>query len=211
MTGIARRGVCLVLAAPSGAGKTAISNALLASEPRLRRSVSVTTRAPRPNEVDGLDYHFLTQAAFDEAERNGDLLEWARVLQGTHCYGTPRKPVEAALAAGDDLIFDIDWQGHRQLRDKLPGDVVGIFILPPDLPTLEGRLKGRAGDSDAEIARRMRLARDEIAHWPEFDHVVVNADLTAAVDAVRAVLHAARCATARMTGLARFVRTFDAR
>jgi guanylate kinase len=122
MTGIARRGVCLVLAAPSGAGKTAISNALLASEPRLRRSVSVTTRAPRPNEVDGLDYHFLTQAAFDEAERNGDLLEWARVLQGTHCYGTPRKPVEAALAAGDDLIFDIDWQGHRQLRDKLRRD-----------------------------------------------------------------------------------------
>ncbi len=205
MTEIARRGLCLVLSAPSGAGKTAISDALLASEPRLRRSVSVTTRAPRPGEIDGVSYHFMTQAAFDQAEKNGELLEWAQVLQGTHCYGTPRKPVEDALAAGDDLIFDIDWQGFRALRDKLPGDVLGVFILPPDLATLESRLKGRGGDSAAEIARRMRTAQDEIAHWREFDHVVVNEHLPDAVNAVRSALHAARSVTQRMTGLAGFV------
>ena len=206
MTEIARRGLCLVLSAPSGAGKTAISDALLASEPRLRRSVSVTTRAPRPGETDGVAYHFMTQAAFDQAEKDGELLEWARVLQGTHCYGTPRKPVEQALAAGDDLIFDIDWQGHRQLRRKLPGDVLGVFILPPDIASLESRLKGRGGDSAAEITRRMRLSFDEIAHWSEFDHVVINNDLPTAVEEVRTALHAARSATARMTGLAGFVR-----
>ncbi len=205
MSPITRRGICLVLSAPSGAGKTAISEALLASEPRLRRSVSVTTRAPRPREVEGTHYHFLTEAAFAQAEREGDLLEWARVLQGTHAYGTPRKPVEAALAAGDDLIFDIDWQGYRALRQKLPNDVLGVFILPPDLATLESRLKGRGGDSDAEIARRMRTARDEMSHADEFDHVVVNEDLSRAVDDVRAALHAARSATARLTGLTSFI------
>jgi guanylate kinase len=206
MTEVARRGVCLVLSAPSGAGKTAISDALLATEPRLRRSVSVTTRAPRPGEVDGVQYHFLREAAFERAKRGDELLEWARVLRGRHAYGTPRKPVEDALAAGDDLIFDIDWQGFRALRDKLPGDVLGVFILPPDLATLESRLKGRGGDSDAEIARRMRTACDEISHWAEFDHVVVNAHLPVAVDAVRAALHAARSATKRLTGMAGFVR-----
>ena len=205
MTTIPRRGVCLVLSAPSGAGKTAISDALLATEPRLRRSVSVTTRAPRPGETDGISYHFRTEAQFAEAEKNGDLLEWARVLQGTHAYGTPRQPVEDALKAGDDLIFDIDWQGYRQLRAKLPGDVLGVFILPPDLATLEARLKGRGGDSPAEIARRMATARDEIGHWHEFDHVVVNTHLSDAVDAVRAALHAARSATQRMTGLPDFI------
>ena len=209
MTTIPRRGVCLVLSAPSGAGKTAISDALLATEPRLRRSVSVTTRAPRPGETDGVSYHFRTEEQFAEAEKNGDLLEWARVLQGTHAYGTPRQPVEDALAAGDDLIFDIDWQGYRQLREKLPGDVLGVFILPPDLATLESRLKGRGGDSPAEIARRMATARDEISHWHEFDHVVVNTHLPDAVDAVRAALHAARSATQRMTGLPGFVASLN--
>ena len=208
MTEIARRGLCLVLSAPSGAGKTVIANALLASEPRLRRSVSVTTRAPRPGETDGISYHFMSQAAFDQAEKNGELLEWARVLQGTHCYGTPRAPVEQALAAGDDLIFDIDWQGHQQLRGRLKGDVLGVFILPPNLAALESRLKGRGGDTDAEIARRMRTAQDEIGHWREFDHVVVNDHLPDAVDGVRAALHAARSATARMTGLAGFIGSF---
>ncbi|HEY3846569.1 MAG TPA: guanylate kinase [Acetobacteraceae bacterium] len=205
MTAIPRRGVCLVLAAPSGAGKSAIASALVASEQELRLSVSVTTRAPRAGEIDGLHYHFQTQAAFDHMVQSNGLLEWARVL-GRHCYGTPRAPVEAALAAGLDMVFDIDWQGHRQLRAALPADVAGVFILPPDMATLEARLRARAGDDDAEIARRMQLAHDEISHWAEFDHVVVNDDLPRAIEAVRAVLHAARMATKRQTGLAEFVR-----
>lgn len=205
MSQIARRGVCLVLAAPSGAGKTAITDALLAVEPMLERSVSVTTRAPRAGEVDGTHYHFLTEARFETALAQDELLEWARVLQGTHAYGTPRAPVEAALAAGRDVVFDIDWQGHRALREKLPADVVGVFILPPDLPALEMRLRRRAGDAEAEIQRRMRVARDEISHWAEFDHVVVNDDLPAATASVRSVLHAARSSTRRQPGLADFV------
>lgn len=205
MTGIPRRGVCLVLSAPSGAGKTAITTALLASETLLRPSISVTTRAPRTGEVDGAHYHFITEAAFAAMEQAGELLEWARVLQGTHAYGTPRQPVEAALAAGHDVIFDIDWQGHRALQQKLPGDVVGVFILPPSLVALEARLRARAGDNEAEIARRMRVADDEIAHWADFEHVVLNDDLSEAIAAVRAILHAARLETARQTGLAGFI------
>ena len=205
MTTIARRGVCLVLAAPSGAGKTAISDALLASEPELQRSVSVTTRAPRSSEINGVHYHFLSESAFQDAVANDELLEWARVLQGTHAYGTPRAPVEAALAAGRDVVFDIDWQGHLSLRQKLPADVVGVFILPPNVAALETRLRARGGDAEAEIQRRMRVARDEINHWPEFDHVVVNDDLEAATAKVRAILHAARSATRRQPGLADFV------
>ncbi len=205
MTTIARRGVCLVLAAPSGAGKTAISDALLASEPELQRSVSVTTRAPRSSEINGVHYHFLGESAFQQAVANDELLEWARVLQGTHAYGTPRAPVEAALAAGRDVVFDIDWQGHLSLRQKLPADVVGVFILPPNVAALETRLRARGGDAEAEIQRRMRVARDEINHWPEFDHVVVNDDLEVATAKVRAILHAARLATRRQPGLADFV------
>jgi len=205
MSPIARRGVCLVLSAPSGAGKTAIADALLASEPDLALSVSVTTRAPRPGEVDGVHYRFTDQTTFDRMVAAGELLEWARVL-GRHCYGTPRAPVEQALAAGRDVVFDIDWQGHRQLRTALPADAVGVFILPPSLAALEKRLCARAGEDAAEIARRMRRALDEIAHWHEFDHVVVNEDFAHAVAAVRAVLHAARLATARQTGLSEFVR-----
>jgi guanylate kinase len=204
MSHAARRGLCLVLSAPSGAGKTAIAEALLASEPDLQASVSVTTRPPRPGEIDGVHYRFCDPAAFDRMVAAADLLEWARVLN-RHCYGTPRAPVEEALGAGRDTVFDIDWQGHRQLRAALPGDVVGICILPPSLAALEARLRGRSGDDAAEIARRMQLAHTEIGHWPEFDHVVVNDDLERAVAAVRAVLHAARLVTARQTGLEDFV------
>src|ERR1700761_3503418 len=150
MTQIARRGLLLVLSAPSGAGKTAIADALLESEPLLERSISVTTRARRPNEIDGVHYHFMTEPEFQQALTRNDLLEWARVLKGTHAYGSPRAPIEAALAAGRDVIFDIDWQGHRQLREKLPTDVVSVFILPPDLATLDARLRGRAGDQPEE-------------------------------------------------------------
>jgi guanylate kinase len=205
MSAVARRGVCLVLAAPSGAGKTAIADALLANEPDLFRSVSVTTRPPRPAEIDGVHYRFSDQAAFDRMVAAGELLEWARVL-GRHCYGTPRAPVEHALGVGRDMVFDIDWQGHRQLRAALPGDVVGVFILPPTLAALDDRLRGRSAEDTAEIARRMRLALDEISHWHEFDHVVVNEDFPCAVASVRAVLHAARLVTARQTGLQDFVR-----
>lgn len=205
MSTIERRGLCLVLSAPSGAGKTAIADALLASEVDLRPSISVTTRPPRPAEVEGDHYHFRDQAEFDRMVAAGELLEWARVL-GRYCYGTPRLPVEQALDEGKDVVFDIDWQGHRQLRTALPGDVIGVFILPPTLAALEQRLRARSGDNTAEIARRMGLAHDEISHWQEFDHVVVNEDLDQAVAAVRSVLHAARLATARQVGLGDFVR-----
>ena len=154
MKGIARRGVCLVLAAPSGAGKSSLTRALLAAEPELSLSVSVTTRPPRPDEIDGAHYHFRDRAAFDAQVAAGGFLEWATVL-GKHSYGTPRAPVETALAAGRDVAFDIDWQGHRQLRAALPGDVVGVFVLPPSLAALEARLRARG---------RRRYGGDRPAH-----------------------------------------------
>ncbi len=199
-----RRGVCLVISAPSGAGKSTIADALRAAEPDLANSVSVTTRAARPGEAEGVHYLFRSQAQFDAMAEAGELLEWARVFG--RGYGTPRAPVEATLAAGRDMVFDIDWQGHRQLRAALPADVVGLFVLPPSLVVLEARLRRRAADDPAEIARRMAAARDEIAHWREFDHVIVNEVLERAVAAARAVLAAARIATARQTGLAGLVR-----
>ncbi len=200
---IARRGVCLVVAAPSGAGKSTISRALLDSEAELSLSVSVTTRAPRPGEQEGVHYFFRSQAEFAALREAGALLEWAEVFG--RFYGTPKQAVQQALDAGRDVIFDIDWQGHRQLRAALPGDVVGVFVLPPSLEALDARLRRRGGDAPAEIARRMAAARREIAHWQEFDHVVVNTVLETAVSAVRSVLHAARLATARQRGLERFV------
>jgi guanylate kinase len=198
-----RRGLCLVLAAPSGAGKSSLGRALLASEPELALSVSATTRAPRPGEQDGVHYHFHTPDSFLALRDAGGLLEHAEVF-GRH-YGTPRAPVEAALAAGQDVLFDIDWQGHRLLRERLPGDVMGIFLLPPSLPELERRLARRGQDGPAEIARRMAAARNEISHWAEFDHVLVNGDFDATLAAARVILHAARSAPARQPGLATFV------
>jgi len=204
MSTVARRGLCLVLAAPSGAGKSSLIRALLDTEPAISLSISVTTRPPRPGELDGTHYYFRDQAAFDAQVAAGGFLEWARVL-GKHSYGTPRAEVEVALQAGRDVAFDIDWQGHRNLRAALPGDVVGVFVLPPSLAALEARLRERDGDDAAEISRRMGLAREEISHWAEFDHVVVNEMFDTAVAEVRAILHAARSATARQTGLAEFV------
>ena len=200
---IPRRGVCLVVSAPAGAGKSTIARALLDSEPELRPSVSATTRAPRPGELEGEHYFFRSPAAFDAMVARDELLEWAHVFGRR--YGTPRAPVEQALAAGHDVMFDIDWQGHRQLRAALPGDVISVFVLPPSLGVLEHRLRARAGDDEAEIVRRMQAARDEIAHWPEFDHAVVNDHLAIAVEAVRAVLHAARSSVPRQPGLSQFV------
>ena len=201
-----RRGVCLVVSAPSGAGKSTITRALLDSEPALTLSVSATTRAPRPGEREGEHYFYRSQDQFAAMVAAGELLEWAEVFGRR--YGTPRAPVEQALAAGRDVAFDVDWQGHRLLRAALPGDVASVFILPPSLPALRDRLRARAGDDAAEIERRMAAAQAEIAHWPEFDHAVVNDRLADAVDAVRSVLHAARCATARQPGLAGFVAGF---
>lgn len=205
MSPIARRGLCLVLAAPSGAGKTAIAQSLVETDPDLTKSISVTTRAPRPGEVDGVHYHFLSEARFAALQQSGELLEWARVLHGTHAYGTPAAPVERALSCGRDLIFDIDWQGHRSMQARLPDDVVGVFVLPPDLATLERRLRGRGSDAEAEIARRMAVARDEISHWAEFDYVVVNDDLPTTIQQVRTILQAERMRRRRTVGLAEFV------
>ncbi len=200
-----RRGLCLVIAAPSGAGKTSLTRRLLEVEPGLTLSVSVTTRAPRPGEQDGVHYHFIAQPEYDAMVRDGALLEWAGVFGRS--YGSPRAPVEAALAAGRDVVFDIDWQGHRQMQAALPGDVVGLFILPPSRAELERRLRGRGTDSDETIAKRMAQAWDEISHAAEFDHVLVNDDFDAALAGIRAVLQAARCARPRLTGLDAFLAT----
>ena len=201
---IARRGLCLVIAAPSGGGKGAVTRALLDAEPELALSISATTRAPRGNEQDGVHYHFIDQARFDAMAEAGEFLEYARVY-GRNNYGTPRAPVQAALAAGRDVIFDVDWQGYHQLRAALPGDVVGVFLLPPSMAELERRLRGRGTDSAAEIVQRMATAHSEISHWTEFDHVVLNDDFPTALAAVRAILLAARLCTRRQTGVADFV------
>ena len=190
-----RRGLCLVIAAPSGGGKSTIANALRASDPDLAHSVSTTTRAPRPGEVEGVHYLFRDEATFRTMAAGGELVEWAHVFGRS--YGTPRAPVEAALAAGRDRVVDIDWQGHRQLRAALPGDVVSVFVLPPSLSVLENRLRARGQDDEAEIRRRMDAAFDEAVHWDEFDHVVVNENLDRAISETRAVLHAARLSAGR--------------
>jgi len=200
---VTRRGVCLVLASAPGVGKTSVSRALLEMEPDLSLSISATTRARRPGELEGVHYFFRAAAEFDAMVERGELLEHARFLD--RAYGTPRGPVEAALDVGRDVLFDIEWQGHLQLRGKLPGDVVGVHLLPPSMAELERRLRGRAQEGEAEIARRLEIARAEIAHWTDFDHVVVNRDFDRTVAEVRAILHAARSTRARQPWLAGFV------
>lgn len=200
---IHRRGVCLVLAAPSGAGKSSITRALLHSETDLMLSVSVTTRAPRPGEQHGVHYYFHSQQEFDAMVDGGALLEWARVFG--RGYGSPRVPVERALGEGRDVLFDIDWQGYRQLRAALPDDVLGVFILPPSVQELEARLRARGSDSEVEIKRRMAAARDEMSHAGEFDYVLVNRSFEDAVAGARAILHAVRMQTSRLFGLKPFL------
>jgi len=189
-----RRGLCLELGAPSGAGKTSLARALLAADPDLSLSISVTTRAPRAGEVDGVHYHFIGQQEFDRMAAAGELLEYAAVFGRS--YGTPRAPVEAALRESRDILFVIDWQGYRQLRAALPEDVVGVFIKPPNLETLAARLTKR-GDSPEEITRRMAHAEAEMTHAAEFDYQVENADFDTALADLRAILRASRLATAR--------------
>jgi guanylate kinase len=205
---IARRGLMLVLSSPSGAGKTTLSRKLLASDPDVQLSVSVTTRKQRPGEIDGRDYHFLDAARFDAMVENGELLEWAHVFG--HRYGTPRAPVEAALARGRDVLFDIDWQGTQQLREKADRDLVSVFVLPPSIPDLERRLRTRAQDSDEVIHARMAKAADEMSHWAEYDYVVINTDIDHAFAEVRSILAAERLKRERQTGLSDFVRRLQA-
>ncbi len=189
-----RRGLCLVLAAPSGAGKTTLSHRLLATDPDLALSISATTRAPRLGEQEGNHYFFKTGAQFADMIAAGAFLEHATVFD--RAYGTPRAPVEARLQAGLDVLFDIDWQGFRQLRAALPGDVIGVFIRPPSLDALRARLQMR-GDLPADIARRMTEAAAEWSHQSEFDYIVPNHDLDHALDDLRAILRAARLMTSR--------------
>jgi guanylate kinase len=189
-----RRGLCLVLAAPSGAGKTSLSHALLADDPLLRLSISATTRAPRVGEVDGEHYHFIDQPEFDSMIENDEFLEHAHVFGRS--YGTPRATVEKTLAESRDILFDIDWQGFRQLRAALPGDVVGVFIKPPSLDVLLKRMRAR-GDDPEQIARRMEHAEAELAHAGEFDFLVENEIFETALMDLKAILRASRHATTR--------------
>jgi guanylate kinase len=205
---IARRGVMLVLSSPSGAGKTTLSRRLLQADPDVELSVSVTTRRQRPGEIEGRDYHFIDRTRFDAMVEKGELLEWAQVFG--HCYGTPRAPAEAALARGRDMLFDIDWQGTQQLREKADRDLVSIFVLPPSIPDLERRLRSRAQDSDEVIHARMAKAADEMSHWAEYDYVVINTDIAYAFAEVRSILAAERLKRERQTGLSAFVRSLQA-
>jgi guanylate kinase len=205
---IKRRGVMLVLSSPSGAGKTTLSRKLLEADPGIELSVSVTTRRPRRDEVDGRDYRFIDAARFAAMVANGELLEWASVFGNS--YGTPRGAVDAALAQGRDVLFDIDWQGTQQLREKARSDLVSIFVLPPSIAALELRLQARAQDSPEVIRRRMAVASDEMSHWAEYDYVVVNTDIDEAFTDVRAILSAERLKRERQIGLAAFVRGLQA-
>jgi guanylate kinase len=201
---IARRGLMLVLSSPSGAGKTSISRALLAREPGLSMSVSATTRPKRPGEVAGRDYHFVDTETFGLMVNRDELLEHAKVF-GNY-YGTPRAPVEASLASGHDVLFDIDWQGTQQLRQTAGRDLVAIFILPPSTRELEKRLTSRAQDSARVVAERMAKAADEMSHWPEYDYVLVNEDLETSTAAVVSILAAERLRRERQIGLGDFVK-----
>ncbi len=194
-----------VLSSPSGAGKTTMSRRLMEGDSEIVMSVSVTTRAPRPGEVDGHDYYFIDDAKFDAMLASGDLLEWATVFG--HRYGTPRERVQAALHEGRDVLFDIDWQGTQQLQQTDAGsDLVRIFILPPSMAELERRLRSRGTDSEPVIAHRMRRAATEISHWGEYDYILINDDPELCLAEIRAILKAERLARRRQLGLAAFVR-----
>jgi len=200
---IRRRGFLLVLSSPSGAGKTTITHRLLERDLSLSLSVSVTTRPPRPGEVDGTDYRFIDQVIFDRMVAQGELLEHATVFG--HCYGTPRRPIEEVIAAGRDIVTDIDWQGTQQLSESVRHDLVTIFVLPPSAAALAARLQARGQDSPAVVAQRMAKSAEEMSHWSEYDYVIVNDDLEASVAQAQAILTAERLKRTRQLGLADFV------
>jgi guanylate kinase len=205
---ISRRGIMLVLSSPSGAGKTTLTRYLLEQENiddpgKLELSVSATTRARRPSEIDGVHYHFRTKRQFEAMRDSGELLEWAEV-HGNY-YGTPREPVEKALNDGRDVLFDIDWQGTRQLLDKMREDVVTVFVLPPSAQELKSRLVRRAEDSNAVIAQRLKNAAEEFLHWNEYDYILVNRDLDKSFARLRAILTAERLKRIKMRNLEEFV------
>ncbi len=206
-TPVARRGVLFILSSPSGAGKTTLARRLLTADAGIAMSVSVTTRKPRPGETDGVDYSFVSHERFEALRDKNELLEWAQVFDNS--YGTPRAPVEAAIAAGKDVLFDIDWQGAQQLSEKMPGDIVRVFVLPPSGKVLEQRLNTRAQDPADVVARRMAAASAEISHWAEYDYVIVNTDLEDSVKAVTSILAAERMKRERLTGLSAFVRNLQ--
>lgn len=201
-----RRGVMLVLASPPGGGKTSVSRELMKRDPHTTVSVSATTRAMRPGEVDGQHYHFVTREKFEDWIASGDMLEHALVYNN-YFYGTPKAPVEKALNDGRDVLFDIDWQGNLSLRNMLPADVVSIFLLPPSWNELSHRLHNRAQDSEEEIIRRLSKASDEIAHFHEFDYVIVNNDFEETIARVTAILEAERQKRHRLQDLHSFIET----
>ncbi len=200
---ISRRGIMLVLSSPSGAGKTTLTRKLLEAEQKVALSISITTRTRRPSEINGVHYLFRNKRQFEVMRDSGELLEWAEVH--SNYYGTPREPVEQALAAGRDVLFDIDWQGTQQLKEQARDDLVSVFVLPPTHDELERRLKARAQDSDDVVAQRMAKAASEISHWPEYDYVVVNRDVDRALAQVKSILEAERARRTRLVGVGEFV------
>ena len=194
----------LVISSPSGAGKSTLTRSLIETEKGMHLSVSVTTRQRRPSEAEGVHYHFITKRQFRSMRAADDLLEWAEAHG--NFYGSPRKPIERALAAGKDVLFDIDWQGAQQLQEKMPADVVSIFILPPSMSELQSRLHRRAEDTEEVIKTRLLNSRAEIEHWRDYDYVILNDDLQAAFEAVEAIVKAERVRRDRRHGMFDFVR-----
>jgi len=199
-----RRGIMVVLSSPSGAGKTTLTKQILNTSKNILMSVSATTRQPRPGEVDGEDYIFLSKSKFSEMIDNDEFLEYAKVFD--NFYGTPRAPVEDALAGGFDIVFDIDWQEAQQLTQAAANDLVKIFILPPNVQELENRLRSRAQDSDDVIARRMSKSENEISHWAEYDYIIINEDITEAIEELNTIVNAERMKRLRQPWLGSFVK-----